>query len=74
MDTNSLEYKRKVWDFLENMEPEKKYTIDNLCESGNRKSFIEAIKEYMGALPWNGYVTFNHDYSKIYRMYPPVIN
>jgi len=73
MDTNSLEYKRKVWEFLENMEPEKRYTIDNLCQPENRESFIEAIKEYMRSLPWQGHVTFNHDYSKIYRMYPPLI-
>ena len=72
MDTKSLEYKREVWQFLERIEPEKYYTVDNLCKPGNKDDFIHAIKEYMESLPWQGYVTFNHDYSKFYRMYPPV--
>ena len=37
MNADSLEYKRKVWEFLENMEPGKRYTIDNLCRAGNRE-------------------------------------
>jgi hypothetical protein len=46
--------------------------VDNLCKPENRETFIEAIKEYMESFPWQGYVTFNHDYSKFYRMHPPV--
>lgn len=73
MNTSSLEYKQKVWRFLENMEPGKMYTIDKLCEKENRNAFIGAIKEYMRSLPWNGYVTFNRDYSKVYRIHPPFV-
>jgi len=73
MDTKSLEYKREIWQFLERIEPEKYYTVDNLCKPENRDNFNEAIKEYMESLPWQGYITFNHDYSKFYRMHPPVI-
>jgi hypothetical protein len=73
MNTNSLEYKREVWQFLEKIEPGKNYTVDNICKPENREVFIEAIKEYMESFPWQGYVTFNHDYSKFYRMHPPVL-
>ena len=73
MKADSLEYKREVWQFLEKIEPGKNYTVDNLCKPENREAFINAIKEYMESLPWQGYVTFNHDYSKFYRMHPPVI-
>jgi hypothetical protein len=73
MDPFSLEYKRKVWDFLENMEVGKMYTIDKICRPENRDGFIEAIKEFMRSFPWNGNVTFNRDYTKIYRTHPPTI-
>ena len=73
MDTKSLEYKSEIWQFLERIEPEKYFTVDNLCKPGNKEDFVDAIKEYMESLPWQGYVTFNHDYSKFYRMHPPVI-
>lgn len=73
MKTDLLEYKREVWKFLEKIEPGKNYTVVNLCKPENQHGFIEAIKEYMESLPWQGYVTFNHDYSKFYRMHPPLI-
>jgi hypothetical protein len=73
MRTDSLEYKREIWRFLEKIEPGKYYTVANLCKSENREAFVNAIKEYMDGLPWQGHVTFNHDYSKFYRTYPPVI-
>jgi hypothetical protein len=73
MKTDLLEYKRDVWQFLEKIEPGKNFTVDNLCKRENQKDFVEAIKEYMESFPWQGYVTFNHDYSKFYRMHPPAI-
>ena len=73
MDTKSLEYKSEVWQFLERIEPEKYYTVDNLCKPENKEAFIGAVKEYMESLPWQGYVTFNHDYSKFYRVHPPTV-
>ena len=72
MKADLLEYKREVWQFLEKIEPEKNYTVNNLCKPETREIFIEAIKEYMRSFPWQGYVSFNHDYSKFYKMYPPV--
>ena len=73
MKTESIEYKRDVWQFLEKIKPGKNYTVDNLCKRENQKDFVEAIKEYMESFPWQGYITFNHDYSKFYRMHPPAI-
>jgi hypothetical protein len=73
MKTDSLEYKKEIWQFLEKIEPGKNYTVDNLCKQENKEAFIAAIKEYMDSLPWQGYVTFNNDYSKFYRMYPAVL-
>jgi len=70
MTTDLLEYKREVWQFLEKINPGKNYTVDNLCKPETREAFVEAIKEYMRSLPWQGYVTFNNDYSKFYRMHP----
>ncbi len=74
MKTDLLEYKREIWQFLEKIEPGKNFTVDNLCKRENQKDFVEAIKEYMESFPWQGYVTFNFDYSKFYRVHPPVIN
>ena len=73
MTTGLLDYKREIWRFLEKIEPGKYYTVANLCKSKNREAFVNAIKEYMESLPWQGYVTFNRDYSKFYRTYPHVI-
>ena len=73
MDPYSIEYKRKVWLFLDNMEIGKMYTIDKLCRRENREGFIEAIKEYMGSFRWYGNITFNRDYTKIYRTHPPIV-
>ena len=72
MNSKSLEYKREIWRFLENIEPDKNYTVNNLCKPENRDDFVDAIKEYMRSFPWQGYISFNHDYSKFYRMHPPI--
>ncbi len=70
MDANSLEYKQGVWKFLEEIEPGRVYTIARLAKKENREAFVAAVKEYMDSLPWQGHITFNHDYSKIYKMTP----
>ena len=71
MKTDSLEYKKDVWQFLENIKPGETYSVTNLCKPENQHDFVEAIKEYMRSFPWQGYISFNHDYSKFYRMHPP---
>ena len=70
MNSDSLEYKKKVWRFLEEIEPEKKYTIARVAKPENRGAFVEAVKEYMSSLPYNGWISFNSDYSKIYKNHP----
>ena len=62
------EYTKQVWDFLDNMKLEEKYSISNLAKPENKEKFIQAIKLYMETYPWQGGVTFNHDYSKVYKL------
>lgn len=70
MNPSSLEYKQKVWRFLEKTKPGERYTIANLVKPENRKAFIEAIKEYMESLPYQGWISFNSDYTQFYRIPP----
>jgi hypothetical protein len=65
------DYRKKVWDFLDKTSPGKRYTIDNLAKPVNREKFVAEIKAYMDTFPWQGGITFNHDYSKIYRVELP---
>jgi len=67
-----LEYKQKVWEFLEKIEPGRTYSVSKLAKPENRQAFIEAIKEYMRGLPYQGWLSFNHDYSKLYKSHPAV--
>ena len=64
------EYKKQVWEFLEKIKPGKTYTVSKLVKSKNREQFVEEIKAYMRAWPWQGHISFNHDYSKFYKMHP----
>lgn len=64
------EYTKKVWLFLDKIEPGRKYSVDKLATPENREKFVAAIKLYMDSLPYQGSITFNTDYSKFYRMSP----
>lgn len=64
------EYRQEVWDFLEKIKPGDTYTIDKLCKAKNREQFVNHIKEYMDAFPFQAGITFNQDYTKFYRMEP----
>ena len=66
----SLEYKKKVWNFLERMKPGQRLKVNDLATPETREDFIEAIKEFMASLPFNGHICFNHDYSEFYRTTP----
>lgn len=70
MNPATIEYKRKIWYFLEEIQPGNTYSIDKLAKPENREAFIAAVKEYMDAFPYQGFVTFNHDYTKIYKTTP----
>lgn len=70
MTETDEEYKKRVWRFLEKMKPDVCHTIESLAEVNTREKFIEAIKEYMDALPWQGWLNFNADFSRIYKIHP----
>lgn len=67
MNEVTNEYKRKVWQFLEEIQPGNMYSIEKLAKPANREAFVAAVKEYMESLPYQGFVTFNSDYTKIYK-------
>ena len=68
MDNSYQIYKDKVWQFLDNMAPGDAYLIEKLSTPETRQKFIACIKSYMDTkTPFQGYITFNKDYSKIYK-------
>lgn len=67
MNSATMEYKKKVWRFLEKTKPGERYTVAKLAEPKNRETFMAAIKEYMASLPYNGWISFNSDFTKFYR-------
>lgn len=71
MNATTLEYKKKVWMFLEKTKPGQRFTIAKIVKPVNRKAFVEAVKEYMASLPYNGWISFNSDYTKFYKT-PPI--
>jgi hypothetical protein len=70
MNSTTLEYKRKVWQFLEKIKPDKRYTVAKLAKPENLEAFVEAIKEYMASFPYQGWISFNADYTKFYKSSP----
>lgn len=68
MDNEDRIYRSKVWEFLDNMEPGDCYAIENISIPENKQKFVATIKAYMDATePFQGWLSFNHDYSKIYK-------
>ncbi len=69
MENEDKTYREKVWQFLDNMAHGDAYLIENLAISENRKSFILYVNLYMDTTekPFQGNITFNRDYSKIYK-------
>ncbi len=64
-------YKQKVWVFLDNMKPGERYKIEKICERENYNRFVAHIKEWMAAFPYQGGLSFNHDYSEFYMTHVP---
>ncbi len=61
-------YKQNVWQFLDNMPHGDCYLIENIAIPENRDKFILCVKLYMDVkTPFQGYVTFNSNYTKIYK-------
>ena len=68
MDNSFEIYKAKVWQFLDSMQANDAYFIEKLCIPDNREMFVCCVKSYMDTkTPFQGYITFNRDYSKIYK-------
>lgn len=60
-------YENKVCEFLEKMPANSRYRVDQLAAAETRENFIAAAKLYMDSFPFQGYITFNHDYTEIYK-------
>lgn len=69
MENEDKTYREKIWQFLDNMKHSDAFLIDNIVIPENRNSFILCVKRYMDTTekPFQGYITFNRDYSKIYK-------
>ena len=65
------EYTESVFEFLDKAEPDKSFTIANLCKEENLERFIEAIKLYISSYAFGGGVEFNTDYTKIRKFEIP---
>lgn len=68
MDNEYIIYQQKVWEFLDNMAPDDCCLVEKLCIPDNKNKFVDCVKSYMDTkTPFQGYITFNHNYSKIYK-------
>ena len=67
MNNATIEYKRKVWDLLERMNPNERYKVARLALPENREMFVECVKEYMRSFPYQGWISFNFDFSEFYK-------
>ncbi|OFX52326.1 MAG: hypothetical protein A2066_00080 [Bacteroidetes bacterium GWB2_41_8] len=66
------EYSESVFEFLDEAEVGKSFTIENLCKEENRVQFIEAVKLYISSYDYGGGWEFNTDYTKIRRIEIPI--
>lgn len=64
------QYRKKVWDYLRAMNPDSAVEISSVCTTETREQFIECIKMYMDCTPWQGWLSFNANYTKIYKVHP----
>lgn len=71
MNPATIEYREKVWRFLDKMQPGDRYQVKSLCPENRQELFVEEVKNYMRRLPYNGWISFNHDFSEFYKS-PPV--
>lgn len=71
MNSPTIEYKKKVWRWLEALKPEEPVVLETVAKEETRADFVEAIKEYMRSLPYDGWISFNDDFTKIVRHRAP---
>jgi len=65
-----LQYQRRVWDFLEKLEPNIWLKVNRQCKPENKELFISSIKLYMDSFPYQGFISFNKDYTEFYKTHP----
>jgi hypothetical protein len=74
MEEKSKIYRRKVFEFLESLEPGTFCEVDKMCIPANRALFVQCVKDYMDAFPWQGWLSFNKDYTKFYKIHPIIFS
>ncbi|WP_372775633.1 hypothetical protein [Mangrovibacterium sp.] len=67
MNTATIEYKQKVWQFLDKMKPGERKKVSMICEAENTDKFIASVKEWMDGKLFQGYISFNKDYTEFYK-------
>lgn len=67
MNSATIEYRKKVHRFLERMQPGERYKVAALATPDTRAKFLEEIKNYMRSLPYDGWISFNHDFTEFYK-------
>lgn len=70
MTDKEHEYRLKVFDFMDNMQPGECCAVESTCKPENTDLFIACVKRWMDANDWQGWVSFNADYSKFYKTHP----
>ncbi len=70
MNTTTIEYKQRVYLFLDKMKPGERYKVSSLAAPENREKFVECVKEFMRSFPYNAWLSFNHDFSEFYKDSP----
>jgi len=59
-------YVDRVYALLRQMQPGHK-KIESLANADTKDLFIECIKQYMRETPWQGYLSFNADFTEIIK-------
>jgi len=68
------EYERKIFAFLNNMQPETEMKISSITKKENINRFIKIVKYYMryhrtkGTIPWDNNIEFSNDYKKVKKL------
>ena len=70
MDYKEQEYRQNVWAFLRDLQPDVTCEVQAMCKPENCELFIQCVKWYMDTTPWQGWLSFNADYTKFYKVHP----
>ncbi len=59
---------KRVREFMNKISPEKTYRVEKLPKPEIREQLVSVTKKYIYRYPWQGHITFNHDYSISYKL------